>query len=298
MTFGSPQIANQSINSTASFVAIDITPLVKAWVSGSVVNQGFAIDAASGVTNLNLYFDAQESTATSHEPQLEIGLASVGPQGPAGPAGPQGPTGAPGVQGPAGSTGAQGPAGPTGSQGATGATGQTGAQGPVGPVGPKGLNWKGAWSSSTAYAVNDAVSNSGSAYVALQANTNAPPPLPGTWGLLVQKGDVGATGPAGSSGAQGPAGPTGPAGAVGQTGPQGSAGSPGAAGAQGPAGPLGPAGPQGPAGPIGQSGLQGPSGPTGAPGATGPAGPVGPAPTRIQPQGDLLMGAYTQGTAP
>ena len=33
-------------------------------------------------------------------------------------------------------------------------------------------NWKGAWSNSTAYVINDVVSNGGNSYVAIQAGTN------------------------------------------------------------------------------------------------------------------------------
>jgi hypothetical protein len=76
------------------------------------------------------------------------------------------------------------------------------------------------------------------------------------------KGDKGDAGMAGSSGTQGPVG------TAGATGPQGL---PGAAGLVGAAGPVGPIGPPGPAGPM---------------------------LTRIQPQGDLSMGEFTQGPIP
>jgi Collagen triple helix repeat (20 copies) len=198
-------------------------------------------------------------------------------KGDSGPAGAQGATGAAGTQGPVGAQGPQGSAGdpgPAGPQGPVGAAGAAGTQGPVGaigPQGPAGLTWKSDWSGSTAYSVNDAVMSSGSAYVALQTNTNVQPPASGTWSLLAQKGDIGA------AGAQGLAGP---------------------AGAQGPAGPQGPAGDTGVAGPAGPGGADGAQGPAGPQGAAGPQGPAGTAPTHIEPMGDLSMGDFTQGPTP
>lgn len=122
-----------------------------------------------------------------------------------------------------GNTGSTGSTGATGSPGAQGATGATGAKG------PKGLTWRGAWSSSTAYVVDDAVSSNGSSYIAVANNTNSQPPS-ANWNVLASKGDTGATGPAGAQGATG------------------------ATGAQGAQGPTGAQGPQGPAGPDGAPG--------------------------------------------
>jgi Collagen triple helix repeat (20 copies) len=85
-----------------------------------------------------------------------------------------------------------------------------------------------------------------------------------TWN---QKGQPGATGPAGAPGAKGDTGPAGPAGAKGDTGPAGPAGATGATGATGSAGPQGETGP---AGPKGDTGATGPQGPKGDTGATGP----------------------------
>jgi hypothetical protein len=243
MTFGLPKHADLPISSIGNFVSIDVTDWVQAWLAGTLANQGFVIETSTTSATLNLYFDSKESSLTSHEPQIDITL--IGPAGPQGPSGPQGPTGATGAQGPAGATGLQGPVGATGAAGAQGSAGATG------PTGPKALNWKGAWSSSIAYVLNDAVFAGGSAYMALQANTNVQPPAPGTWDLVAQRGDAGA------DGAQGPAGP---------------AGSQGPAGAQGP---EGPAGPMGPPGLDGQTGQPGEAGPIGPPGETGPQGEPG-----------------------
>ena len=134
---------------------------------------------------------------------------------------------------------------------------------------------------------------------------------PGTYQLVVRKGNsnsqnsanvatldvaIGHSGAEGSTGAQGTVGPvghqgeTGPQGEVGPAGPQGPIGSIGPQGAIGPGGPQGPIGSIGPQGAIGPGGPQGPIGLTGAPGAIGPAGPQGPigltgAPGAIGPAG-------------
>lgn len=157
-------------------------------------------------------------------------------------AGEPGQAGAPGQAGPPGSAGPQGPAG------ARGPAGDVGPQGPAGT----GMVWRAAWNAATTYATNDAVSYAGSSWLALNPNTNDPPPS-ANWSLVA---GTGATGPAGPAGAQGPAGPTGPQGppgAQGATGPQGSQGATGQTGAQGATGPQGPQGAQGGTGPAGVS---------------------------------------------
>ena len=153
----------------------------------------------------------------------------AGPQGPPGPQGPQGPSGANGLNGSAGPQGPAGPMGPMGSIGLTGATGQQGVQGPI------GINNRGAWNASSSYNVNDAVSDGGSFWLAVQtvsANTpnSEPSSTNASWQLLSAQG---AQGPQGQTGLQGPQGATGSQGPIGVTGPQGSAG---------PQGPQGPAG--------------------------------------------------------
>jgi hypothetical protein len=93
---------------------------------------------------------------------------------------------------------------------------------PSPPPASSGLNWKGAWSASTAYAVDDAVSLNGSSYICLVANTNSSPATSTTnWGMLAKAGATGAKGAQGIQGIQGiqglqgiqgPEGPPGPAG--------------------------------------------------------------------------------------
>lgn len=180
--------------------------------------------------------------------------------------------------------------------GSTGSQGPVGPQGPPGPVGAEGLEWKGMWSSATAYVNDDAVAYDGASYFCINPNTNTPPtgsPTDTNWALLAsqgatgpqgpqgiqgEKGDKGDQGIQGIQGVQGPQGLTGP---QGDTGPQGLKGDTGNAGATGSQGPIGNTGPQGAKGDTGDAGPQGTTGPTGSAGpkgdtgATGPQGPAG-----------------------
>src|SRR6202030_3101260 len=153
--------------------------------------------------------------------------------------------------------------------------------------GPAGLNWRGAWSSSTAYAVNDAVSFNGSSYISIQAGTNnQPDTIPLFWNPWAQAGADGKTvlngiiDPTSAVGVDGdfyinttsttifgpkvagnwPAGIS----LIGPQGPQGQAGATGPTGAAGPPGPQGPTGAPGATGATGATGAQGPTGATGA----------------------------------
>lgn len=74
-----------------------------------------------------------------------------------------------------------------------------GPAGSAGAPGATGLDWENAWQTSTAYAVNDGVSNDGSSYICTQAHTSGASTEPGTgaswasyWDLLAQKGADGA----------------------------------------------------------------------------------------------------------
>jgi hypothetical protein len=82
-----------------------------------------------------------------------------------------------------------GPAGPIGP------IGGQGIQGVQGPAGPGWNQWKGVWSSATAYIVNDAVQYNGSSYIAILAGTNKQPDTQTTyWNLVALKGSTGASG--------------------------------------------------------------------------------------------------------
>lgn len=119
--------------------------------------------------------------------------------------------------------GAQGSTGPQGAKGDVGDPGPQGLQGIVGPAGPQGkpVHFLGAWSPTAAYITGDAVSYSGSAYIAAAAVTGNSPGVDPAWQLLAQKGDAGPTGSQGVQGAIGPQGPAGNTGATGSTGEPG-----------------------------------------------------------------------------
>jgi len=273
---------------------------------------------------------------------------AAGATGATGPAGPQGATGAQGPAGAAGATGAtgsQGPAGPVGPegpqgpQGIQGPEGQQGIQGPVGDPGPQGVagpagtngsmlfNYLGAYDNGVTYAVGDAVTFDGSAYVltsGIGAAGYDPVSYPGSWTLVVSKGDQG------PQGIQGPAGNDGAAGTgtvfrgvwdyyfsyvpmdvvvynnfawmcttahvygnppgVDANWVQITSAATGETGPQGIQGEPGPEGPQGPQGIAGEPG--GPPGPQGDPGPQGPQGPAG-SPAKTLNDQSATYSAYT-----
>jgi collagen type VII alpha len=62
------------------------------------------------------------------------------------------------------------------------------------------MNFRSAWTTSTNYAVNDAVTFAGSSYLALAASRNAEPDVsPQSWAVLAQAGGAGPTGAAGAA---------------------------------------------------------------------------------------------------
>ena len=125
----------------------------------------------------------------NHGQQPDISPAYWGVLAAAGVAGPVGPAGVVGATGSTGSNGAAGAVGPAGS------TGATGAQGAI------GLDFRSAWSASTPYVTNDAVTFAGSTYLALSSNNNQEPDqYPQVWAVLAEAGGVGPTGVAGAAG--------------------------------------------------------------------------------------------------
>jgi len=63
------------------------------------------------------------------------------------------------------------------------------------------ITWQGEWSTATTYTQNEAVQYNGSAYVALQGNSNLiPSSNASSWSVMTSKGDTGATGATGSAG--------------------------------------------------------------------------------------------------
>ena len=112
-TSGGAIASGVSIGASArnSFITVDITSALSAWLSGSQPNNGIAI-VPSLSSPISVTFDSKEATNTSHEPQLLYSF-----NGPAGSQGPQGIQGPQGFQGPPGIDGAQGPPGPQGPAG-------------------------------------------------------------------------------------------------------------------------------------------------------------------------------------
>jgi len=168
-----------------SFVVVDVTALVKAWVSGALPNHGFAVVSNAG-TPINARVSSREGKEPANRPRLEISFGIGGVEGPEGPQGPQG------IQGP---QGLKGDKGDTGSQGPIGVTGPTGAPGPAGPQGLKG-----------------------------DKGDKGDPGATGATGPQGVKGDKGDTGAQGPIGQTGATGATGPQGIPGPQGPQGPAG--------------------------------------------------------------------------
>ncbi|MDQ2835035.1 MAG: DNRLRE domain-containing protein [Acidobacteriota bacterium] len=151
---------------------------------------------------------------------------AAGPAGPTGATGMQGPTGYPGPQGASGPPGPAGASGPQGPAGGTGASGLSGPAGPAGASGPAGLVYRGAYTASTNYGLNDAVTYLGSSYISALASNrgNSPDQSPFAWSLLAAQGSAGTAGTSGVTGPQGPQGSQGPQGVAGPTGPAGAVG--------------------------------------------------------------------------
>lgn len=93
------------------FAGVDVTALVREWVTGTRANQGLALVPL--VAGAQATFDSKEATATSHEPKLEIVLSGpVGPMGLQGEKGDKGDTGDVGLRGLTGDKGDKGDTGP------------------------------------------------------------------------------------------------------------------------------------------------------------------------------------------
>ncbi len=99
-TYGSCTLGGSVVKASKSqYIEVDLTTFVQDWLSGTP-NNGILLKPSSG-SLISASFEAKESTATSHDAELDAGVT--------GPTGPQGPTGA---------TGATGPIGPAGPKGA------------------------------------------------------------------------------------------------------------------------------------------------------------------------------------
>lgn len=231
LAFGTLKISDLPVSSVGNFISIDVTDWVKAWLGGTLVNEGIEIEASATTSALNLAFDSKESNQTSHEPRLEVSLSRTGP------AGPQGPPGIPGT------TGASGPPGTSGGVGPIGPAGSPGPQGPQGFVGPGGTKWFSSVSPPSADLgeLSDYYLDLSTGNVWQKVNGENGP-------VWASQGNI--RGAQGLAGPEGPPGVTGPAGTQGPPGLPGPAGFAGPAGVNGEIGPMGPIGPSGPPGPA------------------------------------------------
>lgn len=133
--------------------------------------------------------------------------------GPQGDQGIKGDRGDAGIQGERGLTGAAGEQGIEGKRGLTGAPGDVGRRGPRGErglIGAPGVDgkagaaivWRGEWSATARYNLNDAVGFDGSSWIAIRGSTNVVPPGD-AWNLLAAEGRSGGVGSDGAAGAPG-----------------------------------------------------------------------------------------------
>jgi hypothetical protein len=134
-TAGAGSGVSLPVSRAGQFVSVDLTPLVRQWITSPATAWGVALQPALSAPATVVFLDSKENTATAHAATLDLTLAD---QGPAGPQGLTGAKGATGAQGPKGDTGPIGPPGLKGDTGAQGAQGATGAQGPKGDTGPAG----------------------------------------------------------------------------------------------------------------------------------------------------------------
>jgi hypothetical protein len=81
---------NVPVSASGEYVTVDVTNVVKSWVSGALPNYGVEVTASLINPATSVVLDSKESTTTSHPAQLDITVVS---QGPAGATGPQGPAG-------------------------------------------------------------------------------------------------------------------------------------------------------------------------------------------------------------
>jgi hypothetical protein len=134
---GAPFVTNVAAQQSGTYLVIDVTAQVQLGLSSGAVGFAIGADPVNGAST-QVLIDTKESTTTSHPAQLNITLASSGPQGPVGLTGPVGPAGPQGPIGPAGANGAPGTPGLPGIPGTPGTPGAVGATGPIGPIGPIG----------------------------------------------------------------------------------------------------------------------------------------------------------------
>jgi hypothetical protein len=75
LTFGDPKLSELPVESMNSFISIDVTNWVKAWLDGTLLNEGIVIEPSAATEFIDLFFDSKESDRTSHEARLEVSLS-------------------------------------------------------------------------------------------------------------------------------------------------------------------------------------------------------------------------------
>jgi hypothetical protein len=76
LTLGEPKLSELPVESMNNFISIDVTNWVKAWLDGTLPNEGIMIEPSVKTDFLDLAFDSKESDRTSHEARLEISLSN------------------------------------------------------------------------------------------------------------------------------------------------------------------------------------------------------------------------------
>ena len=75
LTFGEPKLSELPVEAMNNFISIDVTNWVKAWLDGTLLNEGIVIEPSATTDFLDLFFDSKESDRTSHEARLELSLS-------------------------------------------------------------------------------------------------------------------------------------------------------------------------------------------------------------------------------
>jgi hypothetical protein len=99
-SLASVPVTTVALPGNSRYVEVDITPLVKKWLTAPAGNYGVAVLPASFSTAPDVNLGTKWNLAASQPPILDITVTSMGPAGPPGPQGPAGPQGPPGPAAP------------------------------------------------------------------------------------------------------------------------------------------------------------------------------------------------------
>jgi hypothetical protein len=152
----------------------------------------------------------------------------------------------------------QGTSGTSGTSGSSGNSGSNGTSGTSGSSG-NGFVFRGSWTGTTTYNLNDVITYNGQSYVSIQSNNlNKQPSIqPAWWTVFSAAGSSGTSGTSGSNGSSGSSGTSGSNGSSGTSGVNGTSGSSGSNGTSGSNGSSGSSGSNGSNGSSGTSGSSG-----------------------------------------